>query len=271
MQAENPNTKRVNARGNQIEGPFSTDNGDSQNNGETGDSDLFWGLGILFAILLGLVWFFGWNNFLWGVEWIIIILLGLGSIFLGGIAIDNIKKGEQGYDAFIPALFCVFIAFVVYNRYLPTSSSDPAKIATLNYWNAIPKCLDSGGHHIQNRKEIMDYFDRYATRIEQLPTENVDPLAVEWGLEVARSFRSVVRHCQERSTQEQQLFIRSFVNGYSGNIIGGLADISGTFAENDARSNDVINNLNYVLNQRSSQVRSKLTKKYDVQFSSISW
>ncbi|QDU09622.1 hypothetical protein [Gimesia aquarii] len=271
MQAENPNTKRVNARGNQIEGPFSTDNCDSQNNGETDQSDIYWGLGILSAILIGLVWFFGWTNFIWGVGWIAIILLGLGSFLLGCTAIGKIKKGEQGYDALIPALICVFIAFVVYNRYLPTNSSDPAKMATLNYWNAVPKCLDSGGHRIQNRKEIMDYFDRYATRIEQLPTENVDPIAVEWGLEVARSFRSVVRHCQESSTQEQQLFIRSFVNGYSGNIIGGLADISGTLAENDARSNDVINNLNYVLNQRSSQVRSKLTEKHGIQFSSISW
>jgi hypothetical protein len=265
MQAENPDSKWMNAKDNQKEEPFSTDNG------ETDESDIYWGLGILFAILISLVWFFGWNNFLWGVGWIVIILLGLGSFLLGCAAIDNIHKGEQGYDAFIPALICVFIAFVVYNRFLPTSSSDPAKIATLNYWNAVPKCLDSGGHRIQNRKEMMEYFDRYATRIEQLPTENVDPLAAEWGLEAARSLRGVVRLCQEYSVQEQQLFVRSFVNGYTGNFIGGLADISGTLTENDARSNNVFNNLTYVWNQRSSQVRSKLTEKYDVQFSSISW
>jgi hypothetical protein len=265
MQAENSNSKWRNAKGNQTEGPFSTDNS------ETDQSDIYWGLGILFAVLIGLIWFFGWTNFIWGVGWIAIILLGLGSILLGCTAIDNIKKGEQGYDAFIPALICVFIAFVVYNRVLPASSSDPAKMATINYWNAVPKCLDSGGHRIQNRKELMEYFDRYATRIEQLPTENVDPLAVEWGLEAARSLRGVVRICQEHSVQEQQLFVRSFVNGYTGNFIGGLADISGTLSDSDAKFNDVFNNLSYVWNQRSSLVRSKLSEKYDVQFSSTTW
>ncbi|MEQ8856828.1 hypothetical protein [Gimesia sp.] len=271
MQPGNPNSKWKIASGNPKEGPYSTDNGESQKNGETDESDLLRGLVILFAVLVGLIWFFGWSNFLWGVGWIAIISLGLGSFFLGRTAIEKVQKGGEGYDAFIPALICVFVAFVVYNRVLPDNSSGPAKTATLKYWNAVPKCLDSGGHRIQNRKEMMEYFNMYATRIEQLPTENVDPLAVEWGLEAARSLRSVVRLCQEYSVQEQQLFVRTFVNGYSGNIIGGLADISGTLAENDARSNDVFNNLSYVWNQRSSQVRSKLTEKYGVQFSAIGW
>ena len=80
-----------------------------------------------------------------------------------------------------------------------------------------------------------------------------------------------MRLCQEHSVQEQQLFVRSFVNGYTGNFFGGLADISGTLSDNDAKFNDVFNNLSYVWNQRSSLVRSKLTEKYDVQFSSTTW
>ena len=247
------------------------DRNGSQDKAEEEESEIAGWLGSLAAVIFFTIWFFGWNDFLWGVGWIAVVLLGLGSFVLGSMALDNVEKGEQGYDAFIPALICGILALGIYNWIQPSSSSDPAKLATLNYWNAIPKCLDSGGHRIQNRKEMMEYFNRYATRIEQLPTENVDPLAVEWGLEAARSLRSIVRLCQAYSVQEQQLFVRSFVNGYTGNFMGGLADISSTLAENDARSNDVFNNLSYVWNQRSSQVRSKLTEKYDVQFSSISW
>lgn len=237
-----------------------------------------------FLVIGGIVIFavIGWQNLLWSVGWVVVVISGIAAIVLGLIAVLSEKFSNEQVGFGIAAVICAGIAIFAYESVQPTNEtqvvdkessevSSAAAEATLAYWNAVPRCLDRRGDRIETREEMVAFFRQSAGRIERLPTADVDPLAIEWAFDAAASLRQFADVTETIAVDEQKLAVRSFVQGYNGNLLEGISDISNTVATQDEVLRNATSQLADVWNQRSARVRADLTRKYDVQFAPISW
>lgn len=68
----------------------------------------------------------------------------------------------------------------------------PAVVSTQNYYSAIGTILnDLRDQKGKNTKELANWYDRYAQRIDQLPILNVDPDLLNYGADIAAKLRLV--------------------------------------------------------------------------------
>ena len=247
------------------------------------DNESAWAASLVIGgiILIGVV---GWGNIFWGLGWIVTIVMGLATAFCGLMAVESLNKDETQLAGWGAAT--VVFGLVGYWFYglvksddatsavadsSAVASANPAAEATLRYWNAIPRCLNENGPQVKTRDQLVQFFGRCAARIETLPTKNVDSVAVQWGLEAANSLRRFGQACESISVAERQLLLRSIVNGYQGTMIDSVSDISRTYGNTDAILSKAADEMVYVWNQRSAQIRSQLTERYGMQFPVIRW
>lgn len=219
---------------------------------------------------------FGWETILWLLAWFIIVLASLGALVFGLVALDS-KQADERTESWIVAGVCAAIAFVAF-WFGGTRSADKPQavdspqtadiglVATMKYWNAVPKCFDGESNQIESPNDLIRVFRETAVRIEQLPTKDVDPLAVEWGLAAADSLRQVAAVTASNTSEHNRLVVRSFFHGFSGDLAGGVHDMARTIGNTDNRTKAAILHFEQVWDQQRAQVRAKLTSKYSVQF-----
>jgi len=217
-----------------------------------------------------LVRFVGWVLLLKLFGWLVVIAAGLGAVGMGWAAWESKQEDERvgfGVVAGVCAIVALVAFWLVGGRGTDAPEPlDPRLAATSRYWSDVPACLSAGGDRIETRSQMIRVFREAASRIESLPTQDVDPVAVDWGLEAAASLRQFAAAAASIEAQQEQMVVRSFLYGASGNLVGGVQDIAGTLGQTDERARAATERFEYVWDQRRAQVRAQLTETYGTQF-----
>jgi len=232
-------------------------------------------------VVLGtLIRFVGMWNMLWGLGWVVLAGMVIITLIIGTMASDELKeRGKVGFT--IATLFMAVFSFGLFSALWPGGATtlfqksgstsqenktvDHRAVATMEYWVATRRHLANEGTGIDTRDEVVNLFQITASRIETMQTLNVDPIAVKWAHEAASSLRKVAFVLESASVEGGHLFIRSFLNGANGNIMGALEDTANTTERVGALRNMAIRELS-LLESRLAHARSALTEKYQVQF-----
>jgi len=146
------------------------------------------------------------------------------------------------------------------------SGSSRKASATRAYWIALHSAPRAPTQ--MNQAQCITHLRSCAARIESLPTKDVDADAVEFGLACAGWLRNMARFSEYANADENALFVRSFVNGFTGNWEGAASDFSQSYSQrSQAQSN--LNEQFDLLSHQEAAVCAKLTSRYGVEFTTI--
>lgn len=183
--------------------------------------------------------------------------------------------------------------------------ANAAIVSTQNYYSAIGTILnDLRDQKGKNTKELANWYDRYAQRIEQLPILNVDPILLNYGADVSGKLRVVGLSMKgiaiedkylEQMRKEQYAGLRQIVGyapgpvdpyggwaryggggwgwGYGVDYGPAIADLANSQITTRATQNTMVIRAKYARDQiwamidsETAAVRRTLTEKYHHEF-----
>ena len=230
------------------------------------------------VLVLGVIFYFYFVTILWiifGISFLAAVLFGL----VGATS----PPGEERNSCFVVAGVVGVIAlgaFVWVRQYnsgqsadvmaSQNSREDPKKLATLEFWNGILQIEQSLDVQLKSRAELSQLLKTAASRIESLPTLNVEPVLVIWSLEAAASLRELGQAIDELIIEDENALFRSFWNGFSGNIVGVVEDLTQGETPGARQARLAGNRVVRIWDQQGAMVRAKLTEKYKTNFLPLS-
>jgi len=238
-------------------------------------------LGGLVAIGVLIAWL-GWSTFITLILWIVIVGAVLIAFGLGAAANDSHDDAEKT-RLWISAGGCIVLAFVAW-IFMPLGekekgrglkdlrASGPAGSIeqqrcqrTLHYWGQVYKQLE-GKPAAEDRASLIKFSRDRATQIEAIPTIGVDSDAVEWALQVAGLYRDCANALEYTDASDQELLVRSFIHGFTGNFEGAASDFSQSYSQRTDLQRKLNERAEWVLTRQLAVVRAKLTSRYGVEF-----
>lgn len=128
---------------------------------------------------------------------------------------------------------------------------------TLEFWNALRVAGGEVAACTDDDPSVMsDALRECATRIAALPTADVDPDAVQCGVDFAIVLQNMADHIQR--SNDPTMLIESFIRGAAG-------DPFGTSAELMEAQSDIVKQLQHVREQ-AVRTRAVLSSRYGVEF-----
>jgi len=119
------------------------------------------------------------------------------------------------------------------------------------------------------KAQSVNYLRYWAVRIESLPTKDVDAEAVQLGLAAAAFARKLAQVSEYTDADDTALFVRSFVNGYTGNWEGAASDFSQSYAQR-SQAQMQLKAQQDRLSQQEATVCASLTRRYGIEFTTAS-
>jgi len=116
-----------------------------------------------------------------------------------------------------------------------SSNSDNDKLlATQQYWKSLNALMDDlrDDHHFQTFGQGAIWYDKYSRKIDRLPILDVDPKLVDFGAQIAATFRnceSIMKGVGMRSSLRMAENSGGGVSGYSNSSYGGYRASMGTY------------------------------------------